>query len=367
MDKKNCNTKKGNNHKNVNNNQNGYIFSNNCINYNIQKNPFRNNIIPTPSKRNVYFATNCINYANNNFSVKPKMEIKPKINTNNILPTPYFQQNDNSNAITRYCSFISSQSCQSMNSLYSNNSNNSTNSNFYSNDIVITMPNELVNIHPLINNPKNNLMNSNNNKLIKENNLTEHNNINKKEKNYHECHNKNNSINGSSNFMFNKEKENLRKSKNKFDANNKDNENEKNIVILILVVKIGKNDKRLFYLKKFDNLFEKFQQFIDMNKINQKLTKPLISKIFRALDYVFTVLNNKIGKYDIKYLRSLHNLWLKNNKEIPKNFSDKSTTNSSHSSHLSSDSSYEDIKSKSCQNSDGNSSDEKREHTSKSF
>ena len=364
MDKKNCNTKKVITRKNANNKQNGYIFSNNCINYNIQNNPFRNNIIPTNSKGNVYFATNFINYANNNFSVKPKIEIKPKINTNNILPTPYLQQNDNTNAITRYCSFISSQSCQSMNSLYSNNS---TNSNFFPNDIITIMPNELLNICPKINNPKNNLMNSNNNKLIKENNFTEHNNINKKEKNNHECHNKNNSFNGSSNFMFNKEKENLRKSKNKFDANNKDNDNEKNIVILILVVKIGKNDKRLFYLKKFDNLFEKFQQFIDMNKINQKLTKPLISKIFSALDYVFTVLNNKIGKYDIKYLRSLHNLWLKNNKEIPKNFSDKSTTNSSHSSHLSSDSSSEDIKSKSCQNSDGNSSDEKRKQTSKSF
>ena len=364
MDKKNCNTKKVITRKNANNKQNGYIFSNNCINYNIQNNPFRNNIIPTNSKGNVYFATNFINYANNNFSVKPKIEIKPKINTNNILPTPYLQQNDNTNAITRYCSFISNQSCQSMNSLYSNNS---TNSNFFPNDIITIMPNELLNICPKINNPKNNLMNSNNNKLIKENNFTEHNNINKKEKNNHECHNKNNSFNGSSNFMFNKEKENLRKSKNKFDANNKDNDNEKNIVILILVVKIGKNDKRLFYLKKFDNLFEKFQQFIDMNKINQKLTKPLISKIFSALDYVFTVLNNKIGKYDIKYLRSLHNLWLKNNKEIPKNFSDKSTTNSSHSSHLSSDSSSEDIKSKSCQNSDGNSSDEKRKQTSKSF
>ena len=363
MDKKNFNTKKVNIHKNTNYKQNGYIFSNNCINYNIQNNPFRNNIIPTPSKRNVYFATNYINYANNNFSVKPKIELKPKINNNNILSTPYLQQNDNRNAITRYCSFISSQSCQSINSLYSNNS---TNSIFYPNDTITIIPNKLVNICPLINNPKNNLMNSNNNKLIKENNFTEHNNINKKEKNNIECHNKN-IINGSSNFTFNKEKENLRKSKNKFDANNKDNESDKNIVILILVVKIGKNDKRLFYLKKFDNLFEKFQQFIDMNKISQKLTKPLISKIFSALDYVFSVLNNKIGKYDIKYLRSLHNLWLKNNKEIPKNFSDKSTTNSSHSSHLSSDSSYEDIKSKSYQNSDGNSSDEKRKTTSKSF
>ena len=122
MDKKNFNTKKGNIHKNTNNKQNGYIFSNNCINYNIQNNPFRNNIIPTPSKRNVYFATNYINYANNNFSVKPKIELKPKINNNNILSTPYLQQNDNRNAITRYCSFISSQSCQSVNSLYSNNS-----------------------------------------------------------------------------------------------------------------------------------------------------------------------------------------------------------------------------------------------------
>ena len=67
-------------------------------------------------------------------------------------------------------------------------------------------------------------------------------------------------------------------------------------------------------------------------------------------------------------MNSLYRLWIKNNREIPRNkaHSDKSTTNTSSDS--SSENSYKDVKSNSFQNTDGNSSDEKeRQHTSKSF
>ena len=361
MYKKNFVPKKGNTYKNAKYQQNEYIYPNNCINFNFQNNPFRNNISQTPSKNNPFITTNYVNYTNATFSVKPKNEIKVELNTNNILSTPSLQQNDNINVITRQCSFISNQSYQSINSLYPNNT---TNSIFNSNDLII-MPKEILNIGQQINATGMNLMNSCNNKLIKNNNYFELKNIIHNERNNLEFYNAN-IINGSSSCNYNKEKEKHRKSKNKFDTNNKINENE-NIVILILKLKIGKNDIRYFYLKKYDNLFESIQKFIDMNKINQKLTKPIIISIFKALNKVFYLINNRIGKYDQKYLNSLYNLWLKNNKEIPKNFSDKSTTTSSHSSHSSSNSSYEGIKSKSYQNSDGNSSDEKRQHTSKSF
>ena len=142
-----------------------------------------------------------------------------------------------------------------------------------------------------------------------------------------------------------------------------------NTVILTLKIKVGKNDYRIFNLKKYDDLFISLEKFVDINKISQDLVKPLVSKIFLTLNKIFWLLNNKIGLYDQEYLHSLYKLWIKNNKEIPKsrnkNHSDKSTTTSSESS---SENSYKDIKSNSYQNSDGNSSDgRERQHTSKSF
>ena len=373
MNKKNLISKKGNIFKNTKYKQNGYIYPNHSIKYNYQNNPFRNN---APFKNNIYINSNYLTNINNNFSVKSKCENKVQFNINNILTPSPLQQNQINNKISsqylpntyqdlsNYPSFTTNQSFQNIESLYKNNNNPILNSN----DLFI-MPNELLNINQKINEQNINLIYSNNNKLIKENkNFFDKIIINNNEKNNLEYYNTN-TINCPSNFNCNKEKENRRKKKNKFDTNNKNNENE-NVVILILKLKIGKNDYRYFKLKKFDNVFESIEKFFDMNKIDQKLTKPIIGEIFHALNFVFYIINNKIGKYDQKYLNSLYKLWLKNNKEIPKNFSDKSTTSSSHSSHSnhsSNHSSYEDIKSKSYQNSDGNSSDEKREKTSKSF
>jgi hypothetical protein len=106
-----------------------------------------------------------------------------------------------------------------------------------------------------------------------------------------------------------------------------------------------------------------------VNQIKQDLEKPLISIIFKTLNKIFYAFNNKIGLYDLQYLNTLERLWIKNNRIIPKtrnkNHSDKSTTSSSESS---SKSSHKEIKSNSYQNTDGNSSDEKRsQHTAKSF
>ena len=155
---------------------------------------------------------------------------------------------------------------------------------------------------------------------------------------------------------------------NKFNASRENSMNE-NTVILTLKIKVGKNDYRVFNLKKYDDLFVSLEKFVALNKIKPELVKPLVSKIFSTLNKIFWLLNNKIGKYDQKYLRSLYNLWLKNNKEIPKrknkNLSDKSTASCSDSS---SESIKDDIKSNSYQNSDGNSSEEQgRKLTSKSF
>ena len=123
-------------------------------------------------------------------------------------------------------------------------------------------------------------------------------------------------------------------------------------------IKVAKNDYRTFNLKKYDDLFVSLEKFVNINNINQELVKPLVTKIFKTLNKIFWLLNNKIGIYDQEYLSSLYRLWIKNNKQIPnsknKNQSDKSTNDSSDKS---SDNSSDNIKSNSFQNTDGNNED----------
>ena len=145
---------------------------------------------------------------------------------------------------------------------------------------------------------------------------------------------------------------------NKFNSSKENSMNE-NTVILTIKIKVAKNDYRIFNLKKYDDLFVSLEKFVDLNQLNQELVKPLVTKIFKTLNKIFWLLNNKIGIYDQEYLGSLYRLWLKNNKTIPrtkmKSPSDKSTNDSSDSS---SEKSFNNIKSNSFQNTDEN-SDEK--------
>ena len=104
---------------------------------------------------------------------------------------------------------------------------------------------------------------------------------------------------------------------NKFNSS-KENSTNENTVILTLKIKVAKNDYRNFNLKKYDDLFISLEKFFDLNKIEQSLVKPIVNKIFQALNKIFWLLNNKIGNYDQKYLNSLYNLWIKNNETIPK-------------------------------------------------
>ena len=137
-------------------------------------------------------------------------------------------------------------------------------------------------------------------------------------------------------------------------------------MILTLKIKVAKNDFRYFNLKKYDDLFVSLEKFVNLNKIKQELVKPIVTKIFMALNKIFWLLNNKIGEYDQGYLNSLYKLWIKNNKIFPndnkyntnnkRNHSEKSTTSSSDSSN---ENSFENIKSNSFQNIDGNNSEDK--------
>ena len=110
------------------------------------------------------------------------------------------------------------------------------------------------------------------------------------------------------------------KKKNYFNKFNspKENSTNENTVILTLKIKVAPNDFRTFNLKKYDDLFVSLEKFFDLNKIKQELVKPIVTKIFAALNKIFWLLNNKIGIYDQEYLNSLHKLWVKNKEQLPK-------------------------------------------------
>ena len=166
---------------------------------------------------------------------------------------------------------------------------------------------------------------------------------------------------------------------NKFNSPKENNIANENTVILTIKIKVGPNDFRTFNLKKYDDLFISLEKFFDLNKIKQDLVKPIVTKIFAALNKIFWLLNNKIGKYDLDYLNSLQKLWEKNNGKIPKrkeengeiktkdiNENDKKTKESSDKSTISSSDSTDENKnhkkilSNSFQNMDTLSEDEKR-------
>ena len=113
---------------------------------------------------------------------------------------------------------------------------------------------------------------------------------------------------------------NMGKKKNYYNKFNspKENSTNENTVILTLKIKVAPNDFRTFNLKKYDDLFVSLEKFFDLHKIKQELVKPIVTKIFAALNKIFWLLNNKIGIYDQEYLNSLYKLWVKNKEQLPK-------------------------------------------------
>ena len=152
---------------------------------------------------------------------------------------------------------------------------------------------------------------------------------------------------------------------NKFNSS-KENVTNENTVILTLKIKVAKNDIRYFHLKKYDDLFVSLEKFFDLNKISQSLIKPTVNKIFTALNKIFWLVNNKVGIYDLKYLRSLNKIWIKNNETLPKKNKDNSTISSSDSSD---EKKHEKIKSNSFHDVNNLSEDDKdeKQKTSKSI
>ena len=336
---------------NNNTNSNRFIQNNFCLkpnSFNVFNSPKK---ILSPANNRFDLNKNCFC---NSFSSKGLINI---INNNNIIINPQITQNFTSINLNTSNNFLTKEknipNYNFNNIIYNNNKNNN---------------NKINNETDYFNTQKSIDLTEHKNKINNDINIDAL------------SHSKSSSISGSSkniNFINNNntnlDNQNRKKNKNYFNKFNttKENSMNENTIILTVQIKVAKNDIRVFYLKKYDDLFVSLEKFVDLNKIKQELVKPLVTKIFDTLNKIFWVINCKIGKYDRKYLKSIYKLWIKNNKEIPKtknknkNHSDKSTTTSSNSS---SENSFKDIKSNSYQNSDGNRSDDKgRQHTSKSF
>lgn len=80
-----------------------------------------------------------------------------------------------------------------------------------------------------------------------------------------------------------------------------------NTEILRLKIKTGKNEYKIFSVRRYDDVFMNLKTFFLINKItNLNLIKPIAYKIFMALNNIFWVLNNTIQKEDKNYLLSLY-------------------------------------------------------------
>lgn len=80
-----------------------------------------------------------------------------------------------------------------------------------------------------------------------------------------------------------------------------------NTEILRLKIKTGKNEYKIFSVRKYDDIFINLKTFFLINNItNLNLIKPIAYKIFMALNNIFWVLNNTIQKEDRNYLLSLY-------------------------------------------------------------
>jgi len=331
--------------------QNNFVLLNNKNNV---RNP-PNFVVPNNSFNNYFLLCNnsCINNSVGNFNNINNFYPKDLTNIiNNIKINPIINRSLSYNNISHF-------NVQNENNFYENKRN--------------------FNLKPLYNMNNINLMNNiniPNNDIFdtqKSINFSELNILNNKDIIRLESINQSNLNNiNISNKTSNPENQNKKKNKlfyNKF-SSPKENFMNENTVILTLKVKVAKNDYRYFNLKKYDDLFVSLEKFVDLNKIKQELVKPIVTKIFLALNKIFWLLNNKIGIYDRKYLTSLYKLWIKNKQNFPKNYyrhkanSDKSTTSSSDSSD---ENSFEQIKSNSFQNTDGNSSDEKEKKNVKTI
>ena len=99
---------------------------------------------------------------------------------------------------------------------------------------------------------------------------------------------------------------------NKYNTVNQDlnklavNPMPENTEILNVSVKIAKNKKAVFKLRRFDDLFLTVKLFCEINQIEEKLMKPIIIKTLCSLNSIYQIYNYHLDNQSIQKLRRIN-------------------------------------------------------------
>ena len=78
-----------------------------------------------------------------------------------------------------------------------------------------------------------------------------------------------------------------------------------NTEILNINVKIAKNKNVVFKLRRFDDLFMTVKLFCEINSIDIKMMKPIISKALCTLNSIYQIYNSQLDMKNIIILQML--------------------------------------------------------------
>ena len=79
-----------------------------------------------------------------------------------------------------------------------------------------------------------------------------------------------------------------------------------NTEILNVSIKISKNKRAVFKLRRFDDLFLTVKLFCEINQIEEKLMKPIIIKTLCSLNSIYQIYNCHLDKKNIQKLRRIN-------------------------------------------------------------
>lgn len=100
---------------------------------------------------------------------------------------------------------------------------------------------------------------------------------------------------------------------NKFNSSNQElnvmpliNPIAENTAILTVKVKLAKDKTVLFKIRRFDDLFLTVKLFCEINNIQEKLMKPIITKVLCTLNSIYQCCNTELDKKNIRVLQMLN-------------------------------------------------------------
>ena len=98
--------------------------------------------------------------------------------------------------------------------------------------------------------------------------------------------------------------------KNKFEGiliKNNNNNNLENTEILNVKIKLSNDKIIIFKLRRFDDLFLTIKFFCEINSIDEKFIKPLITKLLCTLNTIYQIINSEISSESIALLKQIKN------------------------------------------------------------